>query len=364
MERSITTSFTTQASLTHLLWVFVAVVQGVVAETPGPLGAILEGTQLTVSWDSTPGRYYELHSTTNLGTGWQTVATQPMPLIATSNRFSYTLNAALDRQFFRVAELETLARTGMVWIPAGTFTMGSPANEEDRDQAEGPQMTVTISRGFWIGQYEVTQAEYMTVMGYNPSRTLGDSNRPVEMVDWESATNYCARLTHQERWAGRIPTNWLYRLPTEAEWEYACRAGTTTRFSFGDDPGYGTNFMNYAWCWENSASTYPVGEKLPNPWGLYDMYGNVREWCLDFYGEYPGGVAVDPQGPATGWYRVLRGGSRSSLKRECRSASRYGYPPLAQVNDFGFRILLTTEQPPEAEAQRDVIVTRIQDGEL
>jgi len=159
--------------------------------------------------------------------------------------------------------------------------MGSPTNELDRWDGEGPQTAVTISRGFWMGKYEVTQGEYLEVMGSNPSRFTGDTNRPVETVTWYDATNYCGQLTQRERAAGRIAANSLYRLPTEAEWDYACRAGTSTRSSFGDDLGY-TNLTNYAWYRENRGlTTHPVGQKLPNPWGLYDMHGNVWEWCQD-----------------------------------------------------------------------------------
>jgi formylglycine-generating enzyme required for sulfatase activity len=213
----------------------------------------------------------------------------------------------------------------MAFIPPGTFRMGSPTNEVGRQDNEGPQTAVTISRGFWMGKYEATQREYLAVMGSNPSYFTGDTNRPVEMVSWVDATNYCARLTQRERAAGRIPTNSVYRLPTEAQWEYACRAWTSTRFSHGDDLGY-TNLTNYAWYLDNSGDmTHPVGPKLPSPWGLYDMHGNVWEWCQDWWGDYPGWIAVDPQGPATGSCRVFRGGSwafSTDRSGNCRSADR------------------------------------------
>jgi formylglycine-generating enzyme required for sulfatase activity len=223
---------------------------------------------------------------------------------------------ATGRRFYRAVVYA--APTNMVFIPPGTFRMGSPTNEVDRyDWLEGPQTAVTISRGFWMGKYLVTQGDYLSVVGSNPSWFNGDHtdsgwtnygtdlSRPVEQVSWEEATAYCAQLTQQERAAGRIATNSVYRLPTEAEWEYACRAWTSTRFSYGDDPAY-TSLTNYAWYGDNSGGmTHPVGQKLPNPWGLYDMHGNVFEFCQDLCGPYPGGIAVDPLG-VEGW-----GGSRS-----------------------------------------------------
>jgi formylglycine-generating enzyme required for sulfatase activity len=242
--------------------------------------------------------------------------------------------------------VQTGAPTNMVFIPPGTFRMGSPTNEVDRNEREGLQTSVTISRGFWMGKYEVTQGEYLAVMGTNPSYFTGDTNRPVERVSWNDATNYCATVTQRERLAGRIATNSAYRLPTEAEWEYACRAGTTTRFSYGDDPGY-TKLSNYGWYDVNSGkTTHSVGQKLANPWGLYDMHGNVWEWCQDWYGTYPGGIAIDPQGPATGSLRVFRGGSWSYDTRGCRSAYRYGiYPDFRPDYGRGFRVVLAPGQP-------------------
>jgi hypothetical protein len=190
-------------------------------------------------------------------------------------------------RFYRAQNIPTPDPVKLAWIAPGTFTMGSPAGEVDRDPDEGPQTLVTLTRGFFMGRYEVTQGEYLAVMGNNPSifstnnGFAEDPSRPVESVSWDNATAYCAALTQRERLAGRIGTNAVYRLPTEAEWEYACRGWTSTRFSYGDDIGY-TNLTNYAWYHDNCGGrTHPVGQKLPNLWGLYDMHGNVWEWCQD-----------------------------------------------------------------------------------
>ena len=164
-------------------------------------------------------------------------------------------------------------------------------------------------------------------------------------MSWSDATNYCGKLTAQEKTAGRLPAGYEYRLPTEAEWEYACRAGTTNRFSYGDDPDY-TQLANYAWYNVNSGgTTHPVGQKLPNALGLYDMYGNVWEWCSDFWsGSYPGGRVTDPKGAVSGSGRVVRGGSWDYFGRYCRSADRYGYWPVNGYGDMGFRPVLAPGQ--------------------
>jgi formylglycine-generating enzyme required for sulfatase activity len=269
---------------------------------------------------------------------------------------------ATGKRFYRAAVFA--APTNLVFIPPGTFRMGSPTNELDREPyfpliVEGPQTAVTISKGFWMGKYLVTQGEYLAVMGTNPSHFNGDRSgedppfnqdygtdltRPVETVSWFNATNYCGKLTQSERAAGRISTNSVYRLPTGAEWEYACRAWTSTRFSYGDDLDY-SNLDQYAWYADNSDNmTHPVGQKLPNPWGLYDMHGNVAEWCLDWNGPYPGGIAIDPQGPATGSLRIARGGPWFHPASDCRSAWRNAASPNT-MGAAGFRVVLAPGQP-------------------
>ena len=250
---------------------------------------------------------------------------------------------ATDKRLYRAVAME--APTNMVFVPPGTFTMGSPPGEADRDSDEGPQTAVTISRGYWMGKYEVKQGEYLAVMGNNPSSFIGDLSRPVEMVSWEDAVAYCAALTVRLHAAGRIATNVVYRLPTEAEWEYACRGWTSTRFGYGDDPS-STNLTNFAWYGDNSnGRTHPVGQKLPNAWGLYDMHGNVWEWCQNRNGRYPGGWAVDPPGADTGSSRVIRGGGWYDFARFCRSANRSGYPDGTKHFLVGFRAVLAPSQP-------------------
>jgi len=228
-----------------------------------------------------------------------------------------------------------------VWLPGGQFLMGSPADEVDRQADEGPQTLVTLTQGFFLGRYEVTQGEYLSVIGSNPSYFTGDTNRPVEQVSWQDATNYCAHLTAQQLAAGRLPSGWAYRLPTEAEWEYACRAGSTTRFYYGNDPGY-TQLSNYCWYEVDSSGTsHEDGEKQPNAWGLYDMSGNVWEYCADWYGSYAGGSVTDPKGPPTGTCRVCRGGSWDYIALRCRSAFRNSWTtPTYSDSHMGFRVVL------------------------
>ena len=288
------------------------------------------------------GETNQIQYTTDLGqsSGWKVLTNIVM---TQSPEFFVDTNAAgAVKRYYQSVTIKS--PPGMVYIPAGTFTMGSPTNDVDRYSGESPQTEVTISQGFWMSQYETTQEEYLAVIGSNPSHFTGDLKRPVENVSWNDATNYCAMLTARERAAGRLAIGYMYRLPTEAEWEYCCRAGTTTRFSYGDDLDY-TQLGNYAWYDLNSdKTTHPVGEKLPNAWGLYDMYGNVYECCLDCLGTYSGESVTDPQGPNTGSIRVFRGGGWRYRNALCRSASRDGDSPEGRYDYLGFRPVLVRGQ--------------------
>ncbi|MBM3883470.1 MAG: formylglycine-generating enzyme family protein [Verrucomicrobia bacterium] len=315
------------------------------AQTPAGLDLQLYGG-LTIT--GAVGTVYQIQYVTDLDqtntpSAWRCLEFLQLP--ASPCLWPDKSRPAAGQRFYRAVVFS--APTNMAFIPPGTFRMGSPSNEVDRWFDEGAQTTVTISQGFWMGKHEVTQGEYLVVMGSNPSYFTGDLNRPVERVYWHNATDYCAKLTQQERAAGRIPTNSAYRLPTEAEWEYACRAGTSDRrFSYGDDPGY-ASLGNYAWFRDNGANTtHPVGQKLPNPWGLHDMHGNVWEWCQDWKSfNLPGGIAIDPQGPASGPGRVRRGGSWNDDAGICRSANRDNEKPDDRDDNFGFRVVLVPGQP-------------------
>jgi formylglycine-generating enzyme required for sulfatase activity len=223
-------------------------------------------------------------------------------------------------------------------IPAGNFTMGSPVNEAGRNQDEGPARQVTITKNFWMAKYEVTQLQWQTMMGAEPSHFHGDGHRPVENVSWNDAMEFCEKLTAQEQAAGRLPAGYVYRLPTEAEWEYACRAGTTTRFYTGDKD---SDLDEAGWYGANAEkTTHAVGQKKPNAWGLYDMHGDVWEWCMDWYAPYAHAAIVDPAGPREGFFRVVRGGGWLRAAGASRSASRDHHIPSYRFSNVGFRVVL------------------------
>jgi formylglycine-generating enzyme required for sulfatase activity len=235
---------------------------------------------------------------------------------------------------------------GLAIIQAGTFQMGSDAAAGAPyfgSSNEKPVHSVTLSKPFWMGTTEVTQAQYQALMGTNPSQFVG-ANRPVERVSWFNAQAYCAALTAQQSALGNVPAGYQYRLSTEAEWEYACRAGTTTEFNVGS-----ALFCNQARFWYSyhsdslcgSNSTVPVGSYPANAWGLFDMHGNVWEWCLDSFASYPAGAVTDPF-VTGGPYRVFRGGNWADLSYLCRSAFRYLITPGYASGNVGFRVVLAS----------------------
>ena len=242
--------------------------------------------------------------------------------------------AALERQRQVAAARQVGASMEFVWIRPGSFRMGSPSSELGCDGKsrhcgdEGPVHKVEISQGFWLGKYEVTQGQWVGVMGRNPSEFQGDDRRPVERVSWHDVQAFIGRLNDA---AGYL----LYRLPSEAEWEYACRAGSSARWA-------GKRLSDYAWYRKNSRyGTKAVGGKSPNRWGLHDMHGNVSEWVQDWYDEnyYASSPRVDPKGPASGSYRVLRGGHFISSDQHVRSALRYHTSPSNNDGHFGVRLV-------------------------
>jgi formylglycine-generating enzyme required for sulfatase activity len=289
------------------------------------------------------------------------------------------------------APLSTDFALELAWIPAGKFTLGSPADEPGRKSDEGPLTEVTLTKGFWLGKNLVTIREWKAVMGCGVreqlTRHIADETRhdfagksqtlrelmgwsrdadpstylanesddiPMYFVSWSDAMEFARRLTEREREAGRLPVDYAYTLPTEAQWEYACRAGTTTATYAG--PNTAEVLDRIAWYASNGGAGYEgpglgpthsgpraVGGKAPNAWGLHDMLGNVWEWCRDWYGPYSGGSVSDPTGPSHGTSRVNRGGSFGSGAHSGRAAARAANPPAEASAYRGFRVALITD---------------------
>ncbi len=332
------------------------------AQTPPSL-AIQTYAGLTIT--GVVGRTYIVQTASTLAsTEWQAADVLRLP----SSPYVWVDTSApiAGRRFYRAVE----GATNLAWIPPGTFTMGSPSTEVERWDGEGPQTVVTLTRGFFIGKYEVTQGEYVEVETSNPSSfrngetgccggtgnaVTNDVRHPVEQVSWLDATNYCGRLTQRERVAGRLPANWVYRLPTEAEWEYACRGGTTSAYALGTALRSGManiyglqEYDSSTGTVNNSAGiflgrTTIVGSYAPNGWGLCDTHGNVWEWCSDAseLTGLSGGRVTDPQGAITGSRRVIRGGSWDFGAGDCRSSFRLISEPTGRFDSFGFRVVMS-----------------------
>jgi formylglycine-generating enzyme required for sulfatase activity len=227
-------------------------------------------------------------------------------------------------------------------VPAGSFTMGQAG-----DLSGGTPHLMTLKKPFYIGVYEVTNAQWTQVMLSWPSTWGEYDDTPVQNVSWDDAMEFCRNLSElpEERQAGRV-----YRLPTEAEWEYACRAGTNTKYSFGDDE---SRLAEYAWYQDNSnGQPHFVGKKKPNAWGLFDMHGNVWEWCSNCYSEYKGDAKMDPRGPSGAPSRVIRGGGWFNTAGDCQSAHRLRAVTSFKLGFLGFRVALSPSgvQPVLPEA--------------
>jgi formylglycine-generating enzyme required for sulfatase activity len=349
-----------------------AVAPPATAQPRPSLGLQFSSGQPTLSLTGAVGTVYSIQYATGLSSTNPWVDRTLLQAQGASTVWSDPSSSIPGQRFYRAVSVAAPTDTNLVFIQPGTFTMGSPTGEAERNSNE-VQHVVTISRGFWMGKFLVTQGDYLAVVGSNPSYFRNGINgtnasgtgstitnelrHPVEQVSWYDASNYCVLRTQQERAGGLIPTNYVYRLPTESEWEYAERAGTTTAFYLGS--GLHSGQANFNGQHEYDASvgtinnpggvflgiTSPIGSYASNPWGLYDMIGNLEEWCQDWFGAYPAGSVTDPQGAASGSSRVIRGGSWLDFASHCRSADRIPFPPSNGLNKFGFRVVLAPGQP-------------------
>lgn len=235
------------------------------------------------------------------------------------------------------------AEIAMLWVEPGTVQLRNPLGSDD-------DTIVTLTRGYWLGRTEVTQEQLQAVMEHLPPQSFfRGSDRPAERITWLSAMEFAAKLTERERAAGRLPAGYEYTLPTEAQWEYACRAGTTGL--------YAGELAEMAWFEANSGrQTHPVARKQPNAWGFHDMHGNVSEWCLDGFHSYPGGHVTDLfigyDGPSAAMARMVRGGAWGSAAGQCRAAIRFQYLVNYAGTAVGFRLALAPVRQPEAPRSR------------
>jgi formylglycine-generating enzyme required for sulfatase activity len=250
-----------------------------------------------------------------------------VPAIDAQPKTNAVSKASVELRNTLSIDLGSAIKMHFILIQPGSFLMGSEAGRPD----EKPVTKVTITKPFYLGKFEVTQEQWQAVMGTNGSYYTG-TNMPVEQVSWNDCQEFIAKLKEKVN-------GYDFRLPTEAEWEYACRAGTTTEYSHGDGT---TNLPDYAWFTANAARrTHPVGERKANPWGLHDIHGNIWEWCQDWYGPYSGADCTDPTGPTSGTTRVIRGGSWSHGARDLWSSFRLKFRSDFRFRSIGVRLVAT-----------------------
>ncbi|MCC8161929.1 MAG: formylglycine-generating enzyme family protein [Lachnospiraceae bacterium] len=237
----------------------------------------------------------------------------------------------------------------MIFLEPGEFLMGAPDGEKGQMRKDEQLHPVTLTKGFYLGKYAVTQGQFLAVMGYNPSSHRTGLDHPVETVSWHEATEFCEKLNRQYE----LPNGYGFHLPSEAQWEYGCRAGTRTSLYTGcnlsSENGKCPELDSLAWYVENhdGSGHMPVGGKQPNAWGLYDMLGNIHEWVYDRYGKYDRGGATDPWGPSIGGERVVRGGSWKSPAWRCRAARRGVDAPGYRLDGLGFRVAMSRNAPQQ-----------------
>lgn len=308
---------------------------------------ILKG-KVYAEWPASEVEIFELETTTNLlSTQWHKADSE----ITNSNGCDTALvgSGREPEAFFRARLLARLdLPDSMVHIPAGEFLMGARLGDTNLTSAELLSFTARITEEFWISDHEVTQSEYLNVMCVNNSARRGDLELPVESVSWNEALTYCKKVTDSERLAGRLPVNYEYRLPTEAEWEYAARGGTLGVFPFGDDPA---DLGKFAWHAQNSGGVpHRVRTLEQNPRGLFDTQGNVFEWCYDWLGsETPVGPIDDPCGSSDATYRAVRGGAWSFSWIATRPSWRAGFVPTRRAWDVGFRVVVSKIRQPSGD---------------